>query len=153
MNKIKQDILKSIIPRAVLLPLNQKTKMSISNDKFIPINNFPFKVGRESRISDDERGFFVKLRLRNVEYTPNNDIYLIDNNEFLQISKEHFEISIEDDSYIIVDRGSMNGTTLNNVTIGGDRTIEKRNIDDGDIVKIGTVNSNYEFQFLILDID
>ena len=152
MEKLKKDIIKSIIPRAILLPLSEKSKISISNEKIIPIFNLPYKVGRESRISKNERGFFVKLRVFNQESTPNNDIYLIDNDEFLQISKEHFEISIEDNSYFVLDRGSMNGTTINDETIGGDRNISKRKINDGDIIKVGSKESNYEFKFLILDI-
>ena len=82
-----------------------------------------------------------------------NDIYLIDNDEFLQISKEHFEISLNNDNkYILRDRGSANGTTLNGNTIGGERQVSEDILNDGDIVQVGTDCSEYKFQFLTLEV-
>jgi len=152
MQELKKEILKSIVPRAVLFPMNEKAKTSIANEKLISISRFPYKIGRESRVSKNDRGFFVKLRLFDENSTPNNDIYLIDNDELLQISKEHLEITIKDNSFFVIDRGSMNGTTINNETIGGNRKITKKEIKDGDKIKIGSKESSYEFQFLLLEI-
>lgn len=153
MENIKKDILKSFIPRAVLLPLNSKAKKSLVNEKIISIKNLPYKVGRESRLGKNERGFFIKLRIFSDESKANNDIYLIDEDEFLQISKEHFEISLnEDNHYILRDRGSSNGTTLNGNTIGGERQVSEDILKDGDIIQIGSESSEYRFQFLTLEI-
>lgn len=153
MENLKKDILKSFIPRAVLLPLNEKSKQSLQNDKIISIKNLPFKIGRESRLGENERGFFVKLRILSDDSKANNDIYLIDNDKFLQISKEHFEISVNDSNeYILKDRGSSNGTTLNGNTIGGNRQTSENILEDGDIIQIGSDNSEYKFQFLTLKI-
>jgi len=153
MENKKKEILKSLIPRAVLLPVNEKTKKTISNKNIISIKNFPFKIGRESRVEENERGFFVKLRIFNGDSAqPSNDMYLIDNDEFLQISKQHLEISMDENSYIVRDRGSMNGTTINGETIGGDRQTAQKRINDGDIIQIGSDKSDYKFQFLTLDI-
>lgn len=152
MENLKKDVLKSFIPRAVLLPLSEKAKRALPTDKLIPIRKLPFNIGREGRLGGNERGLFIKLRLISDTSKPNNDIYLIDEDEFLQISKEHIEITILDDSYIIRDRGSMTGTTLNGVTIGGDRQIAQETLKDGDIIQIGSDKSEYKFQFLIFDV-
>ncbi len=153
MQNLKKDILKSFIPRAVLLPLNEKAKRSLPNEKIISIKNLPFKIGRESRLGKNERGFFIKFRVLTGESDSKNDIYLIDNEELLQISKEHFEISFNDDNqYVLRDRGSSNGTTLNGNTIGGERQISEDILKDGDIVQVGSESSEYKFQFLTLEI-
>ena len=80
----------------------------------------------------------------------NKNIYLINNTENLEISKEHFQIEKKDDSYFIKDRKSTLGTKINNEEIGKDNVIKSYIIKDKDIIKIGSNDSKYEFQFLIL---
>ncbi|WP_421716474.1 FHA domain-containing protein [Arcobacter arenosus] len=112
MQELKKEILKSIVPRAVLFPMNEKAKASIANEKLISITRFPYKIGRESRVSKNEKGFFV------------------------------------------IDRGSMNGTTINSETIGGNRKITKKEIKDGDKIKIGSKESIFclqNFKQLFID--
>ena len=149
MEEQKKEILKSFIPKAVLLPLTQKAKQSLpTEEKLIPIRLLPFKIGRESRLGKNERGIFIKLRMINENSQPNNDIYLVDDGNQLEISKEHCEISIEDDSYILTDRNSSNGTILNGDTLSSKTT----KLKDGDIIQMGSSKSEYKFQFITLDI-
>ncbi|PLY05765.1 MAG: hypothetical protein C0625_11855 [Arcobacter sp.] len=152
METIKKDILKSFVPRAVILPLNENSKQALANEKIIPIRNLPFKIGRESRMGESERGIFVKLRIMTNDSKPNNDLYLIDNNSSLEISKEHCEISFENNNYILKDRGSTNGTTINGVSFAGKNKIEEKILKDGDTIQIGSVKSEFKFQFLVFDI-
>ena len=150
----RNELIKSFLPNAVLMPITTAAEKSILNtqtqNKVIPMFEFPFKVGRESRMAENEKGLFVKLRIFNDISKPNNDIYLINNTENLEISKEHFQIEKKDDSYFIKDRKSTLGTKLNNEEIGKDTVNKSYIIKDKDIIKIGSNDSKYEFQFLIL---
>ena len=150
----KNELIKSFLPNAVLIPLTPAAEKSILNtqtqNKVIPMFEFPFKVGRESRMAENERGLFVKLRIFSDISKPNNDIYWINNTENLEISKEHFQIEKKDRDYFIKDRNSTLGTKLNNQEIGKKRDTQSHLLKDGDIIKIGSSNSKYEFKFLIL---
>ncbi len=154
MTKLKSDIIDSFVPNAVLLPLTNESKNSIvdtkAHNKIISMFHFPFKVGRESRMSENDRGLFVKLRILKSNSQPNNDIYLVNCTNNLEISKEHFQIEKIDNNYFIKDRNSSLGTKLNNEEIGKEKTNTLFPLKDGDIIKIGSSNSVYEFKFLIL---
>jgi hypothetical protein len=150
----RSELIKSFLPNAVLIPITPEAEKSIldiqKTNKLVPMFEFPFKVGRESRMSENDRGLFVKLRIFNNISQPNNDIYLINNTESLEISKEHFLIEKKDDSYYIQDRKSSLGTKLNDKEIGKDNANNSYILEDKDIIKIGSSDSKYEFQFLIL---
>jgi pSer/pThr/pTyr-binding forkhead associated (FHA) protein len=154
MQNLKIEIINSFVPKAVLIPLTEDAKLTITetsnSKKLIPINTFPFKIGRESRMGKSDRGLFVKLRIMSNHARPNNDIYLVDNKNTIEISKEHFEISNDKDEYLIKDRNSTLGTKLNNIEIGKEQSKYTHILKDGDIIKIGSNHSKYEFQFLIL---
>ncbi|TLP37116.1 FHA domain-containing protein [Arcobacter arenosus] len=63
-------------------------------------------------------------------------------------------MSIENNSFFVIDRGSMNGTTINNETIGGNRKTTKQEIKDGDKIKIGSKESIFclqNFKQLFID--
>jgi len=154
MKKTKEKILKSIIPEAVLYPITDDAKNTLIKSQhkkdIIEINTDSLRIGRESRLGESERGIFIKLRLMS-SGEPNNDIYLLDNNKFLQISKEHFLIEKNENGYILKDRGSTNGMVINNIHYGGDNQEFTKNLSDEDIIKIGTMDSEYIFQFLILE--
>ena len=154
MIKLKSDVIDSFVPKAVLIPLTYDAKDSVvdskTQNKLIPIFNFPFRVGRESRMSENDRGLFVKLRILKSNFQPNNDVYLVNCTSNLEISKEHFQIENIDNNYFIKDRNSTLGTKLNTEEIGKEKSNTLFPLNDGDIIKIGSSNSTYEFQFLIL---
>ncbi|MBU3014962.1 FHA domain-containing protein [Poseidonibacter lekithochrous] len=151
----KKNIIKTIMPKAVLLPLTKEATNALVKGQYqhdlIPMMDFPFKVGRESRLDTNDNGLFVKLRLIRTPSKPNNDIYLINEGRDLQISKEHFQIERTSSEYILKDRGSSNGTTINDITYGGEKEVFEKVLNDGDIIKIGTNQSLFKYQFLILE--
>ena len=154
MKSTKLNLLKSMIPKAVLLPLTKEASNAIvkgpcQND-IIPMMDFPFRIGRESRLGKNDTGIFLKLRLLNVSI-PNNDLYLINDKKDLQISKEHFQIEKKENCYFLTDRGSTNGTTINGLTLGGDKKTFTKELKDGDIIKIGNDSSIFKYHFLILE--
>ncbi|CAM3961531.1 FHA domain-containing protein [Arcobacter cloacae] len=150
MNELKKELISSFVPEVVLLPITKEAKVSLMDKKMIVINSFPYKIGRESRISESDRGVFVKLRIFSSSINPNNDIYLVNSTQSLEISKEHFQIEKKDNKYYIKDRNSTLGTKLNDKEIGKEKINEKFPLNDGDIIKIGSNNSEFQFQFLIL---
>ena len=64
----------------------------------------------------------------------NNQIQL----EFGGISRNHFKIVMEENSAVIEDLGSKNGTFVNNKKISGPTNLEK-----GDMIKIGSIALKY----------
>lgn len=156
MKDLKKDILSALTPKAILMPLTKEAaesmvKTSCQKD-VLPITTFPFKIGRESRLGENEKGLFLKFRLKKTDSKPNNDIYLIDNAKQLQISKEHFQIERTNNFFLLKDRGSTMGTTINGITYGGKQEEFEQVLNDGDIIRIGSKDSEYKFQFLALDI-
>lgn len=155
MQNTKENILKTIIPKAVLLPLTKEATNSIvksqcKND-LIPMFTFPYRFGRESRLGNNERGIFLKLRIISTKAEPNNDIYLLNESKNLQISKEHFQIERNKNFFILKDRGSTMGTTINGVTYGQNNGDTEQVLNDGDIIKIGNNSSEFKYQFVILE--
>jgi len=151
----KKNIIKAITPRAILLPLTKEATNAIvkgqcQND-LIPMMSFPFRIGRESRLGKNESGLFLKLRLIKNTSKPNNDIYLINDAKDLQISKEHLQIERTKNHYLLKDRGSSKGTTINGITYGGQEKVFEQVLNDGDIIKVGNEQSEYKYQFLILE--
>lgn len=153
MESIKRDIIKNLTPEAILVPLTKEATQSVGQCQkgIVPITTFPFKVGRESRIGENERGFFIKLRFKKSESIPSNDIYLIDDSSSKQIAKEHFQIEKTNNFYLLKDRGSKTGTTINDITYGGRESDIEQVLNDGDIIKIGSSDSEFKFQFLLLN--
>jgi pSer/pThr/pTyr-binding forkhead associated (FHA) protein len=101
-------------------------------------------------MAENDRGLFVKLRILSDNTKANNDIYLFNCTDNLEISKEHFQIEKKDGRYFIKDRNSTLGTKLNNEEIGKVENNKSYILKDEDIIKIGSSQSKYEFQFLIL---
>ena len=154
MTETKQSLIDSLIPTAVLMPMTKEATLSIVSantaKSLIPMDRFPFRIGRESRISEDDRGLMVKWRMRTPLSEPNNDVYLVNTTKHMQLSKEHFLIDKTEQGYVIQDRHSTLGTKVNSNEIGLSKKPDAHLLQDGDIVKIGDEQSKLEFQFLIL---
>lgn len=93
------------------------------NNREIPINRFPFTIGRR----------------------PGNDLALMDKGT---ISKEHAIITSEGGNFYIEDKGSANGTFINNCTDNAKR-ISKEQLNSGDVIYLCDV----PYVFIANDID
>lgn len=152
----KLAILNDHLPKAMLKALTPEAigatpPTHIDGDR-ITIMNFPFKVGRESRVAK------VKGRLEPVDRPkkdigskPNNDLYLVDRGHLLNISREHFQIESREDGYYLVDRGSACGTKLKDMSLGGEDLGGSVKLNDGDVIGVGAQNTPYLFQFVSFD--
>lgn len=112
------------------------------------ITTFPFRVGRESRIM--ERGEGNQARRRRPDSVPNNDLYLVEIGHLLNVSREHFLIEVENESYVLVDRGSACGTLVEGELVGDQRKGGRRVLHHNDVIIVGTSESKFVFKFLIV---
>jgi len=153
----KKELLHSMIPKAVLKAVTEESKHSITRREFghdiIPIYNYPFKIGREARVNYVDGEVILQERHKLSGKEPNNDIYLLDNGQFLQISREHCSVVSQNDTYTLVDRGSACGSIVNQFSIGGDDRNGSMPLKDGDIITLGSKESHYKFKFILLDIE
>jgi hypothetical protein len=149
----KLEILKKVIPLAVLKAMNPEARLAVSQmlivDGIVPLHRFPFRVGRELRVKIIDGRVERIERVKRENDLPNNDLYLVDDGEHFNVSREHLQIEKDGESFYIYDRGSEHGTLVEGRQIGGggETTTE---LKDGNIVTIGTKQSPYVFQFIDL---
>ena len=132
---------------AVLLPQTSEAQSAIQGDK-IELKKFPFRIGRESRHDKIVKKTWVRER-RKKENPPNNDLYLEDQGELLNVSREHLQIEVKDDgTYEVVDRGSTCGTIVADHVVGGRDKGGRYPLENGNIIVIGTSQSPFIFKFV-----
>lgn len=148
-------IKEKIYPKAVLKPVTDEAKQAVHRtclpEHMIGIWSFPFKLGRESRIMMHQGEEVIMERKKGDGHKPNNDFYILDFGKRLQISREHLSIEHDDGEYFLIDRNSSCGTMINVDAIGGHDAGGKHLLKQGDLIKMGTEESHYVFEFLILD--
>jgi pSer/pThr/pTyr-binding forkhead associated (FHA) protein len=152
--KDRESLLKKMTPLAVLKAITSEAKRATTQkclDKdIIGIWQFPFRIGRESRFKKVNGIFVVFEREKKATEKPNNDFYLVDHEEYMHISREHFQIEKKGDSYFIKDRKSTCGTMVNDKHLCWKNSSYKHELKDGDIITVGSENSPYKFQFIAL---
>ena len=149
----KQAILKILLPKAVLKAMTPEAERAapdgIIESGLIRIQQFPFKVGREARVAMiDGELLIIDRPPRVANGKPNNDLYLVDGGQPLNISREHFQIESTADGYLLVDRGSACGTTVDGVRVGGNDAGGSAPLRDGAAIGIGTGSTPYLFTFV-----
>lgn len=151
----KNEIAEAMRPIAVLKAMNSSTEQAVSCmqlvNGMVPVRSFPFRVGRESRVKIVDGRVERIERVKESLNTPNNDLYLVDKGHLLNVSREHFQIERLDGKYYLYDRDSTCGTFVGETGVGsgyGDNSIE---LNDGDLITLGTKNSPYIFQFVLLE--
>lgn len=132
---------------ATLVAVTKEAERALGGERQVPITRFPFKVGRESRTAGTAKAPITELRLGVASDL--NDIYLVEPawSDLLQISREHFAIEAEGNEFYLIDRGSVCGTIVAGKRIGGNRQGGRTPIRTGDLIIVGTENSDYVFRF------
>jgi pSer/pThr/pTyr-binding forkhead associated (FHA) protein len=147
----KETILMDVLPRAVLLALTPEAREAVPSAQrvgdAVVILAFPFRVGRESRIRRIDGRIERIERAKGKQGPPNNDLYLVDGGQLLNISREHFQIEKAADGYVLVDRGSACGTRVNDELVGSGDTGGRCILRDGDVIAAGTKGTPYQFRF------
>jgi len=113
----------------------------------IEIHHFPFRVGRESRGARRAVTSLVMER-RRPGSRPNNDLYLVESDEPLNVSREHFQIEHNGTHWILVDRQSTCGTIVEGKVVGGRHAGGAAPLRDRDVIIVGTSSSRFVFKFL-----
>jgi pSer/pThr/pTyr-binding forkhead associated (FHA) protein len=133
--------------RAFLAALTPESKAAIGAPA-IELTTFPFRIGRESRkIEWTDRG--IRSEKRASESKPNNEIYLIERTEPMNVSREHLQIEKDGDGYTLVDRKSTCGTIVEGDTVGGHNRGGQVSLRDGDVIIVGASISPYVFKFQV----
>jgi len=151
----KQDILQLLTPIAVLQTMTTEAQesvpLSVLDHGLVRISHFPFNVGRESR--GDQRGGQNNMRSERVKRSTgdrSNDLYLTDGGRPLNISREHFRIEKTSNGYLLIDRCSACGTSVNNQHIGGRDNGGTIALKGGDTIAIAFEGTPYIFKFITL---
>lgn len=151
----KIDILKKIVPVAVLKAMTEAAEQAVPQtllvDGYIPIRDFPFRVGRESRVKIVDGRVERVERVKYKQAVPTNDLYLIDDGHRLNISREHLQIEQDGGKYYVFDRGSACGTLVGDVSLNSKEQSATVELKDGDTIVIGTRQSPYVYTFIVLD--
>lgn len=152
----KQKIVEAALPLAVLEALTPEAINAIPDvyllgENMVAIFRFPFRVGRESRLTRMEGELHPIVRPTLNGVVPNNDLYLIDPYLKINIGREHFQIERHQDVFMVVDRGSTTGTRL----IRDDSGIEEAGssfvLQDGDVICLGDEGSPFLYRFHSFD--
>ena len=112
----------------------------------LPITQFPFRVGRDSRGARRAVARIVMDRRRAVR-RPNNELYLPEPESATNVSREHFQIEHNGTQYVLVDRQSTCGTLVEGQVVGGKQAGGAVPLRDGDVIIVGTSASRFVFKF------
>ncbi len=134
-------------PRVMLVALTPDAREALAGAE-IEITSLPFRVGRESRSMTRLRQE-ISLERRTSDDKPNNDLYLVEQAEFLNVSRAHFLIDRRAAGYVLVDRESTCGTIVEGETVGGEHKGGTVALHDGDVIIVGTSLSPYVFKFRV----
>lgn len=111
----------------------------------INIPHLPFRIGRESRKATWTGAGLVAERRTTAP--PNNDLYLLEDREPLNVSREHLLIGSEEGVFYILDRESTCGTIVEGEVLGTSGTRRQMALNDHDVIIVGTSLSRYIFKF------
>lgn len=137
---------------ARLVALTDEAAAALGGRQEVAVTQLPFRVGRDRRQADGAKPVAVDRRAED-EAGVTNDLYLkeINGGHSLHISGAHFEIELENEGFVLVDRGSSCGTIVAGRRIGGHRRGGQTPLHDGDEVVVGTSKSPYVFRFAVDD--
>ena len=108
-------------------------------------------MGRESRIGV-VAGSARLLERRKPNHAPIDDLFLFDEGNPLNISREHFQIEkLADDRYQLVNRSSACGTIVGNKVIGGMDEGGHLELQDDNVTIVGTSSSPFVFKFQLVE--
>jgi len=136
-------------PVVTLIPITEDARCALGMAE-ISVERLPFSLGRDSRAlsylaprmvlsTDRRRGLAPEL----------NDIYLVEPTQPYQISREHLRIAFVQETFVLTDRGSVRGTTVNWKTVGGDRNGGYTELHDRDVIAVGNEASPFVFEFRV----
>jgi pSer/pThr/pTyr-binding forkhead associated (FHA) protein len=131
--------------RAWLIGLTPESRAALGPGE-AELTQLPFRVGRESR-GLRRAVTRVIMERRKPGSTPNNDLYLLEEHEPFNVSREHFLIDHNGTDFVLVDRQSTCGTIVEGALVGGNHDGGAVTLRDGDVIVVGTSASRFVFKF------
>jgi pSer/pThr/pTyr-binding forkhead associated (FHA) protein len=128
-----------------LVPLTPEARAALRGNQ-LTVAIFPFRIGRDSRGTRWTGAASVTER-RRPGSTPNNDLYLPDHDEPLNVSREHLQIERAQSGFVLVDCKSTCGTLVEGELVGGQARGGSVVLRDGDVIIVGTSRSPFAFKF------
>lgn len=148
------ELFNALLPLAALVPLGDKALHALPDahlrQGLAAIYAWPFRIGRESRILVDEKtGQIARLeRYQPAGFTPNNDLYLIDDGKLLSISREHLSIERSSVGFVVTDCKSACGFLVEDTHVGGDHKGGSHALQHWQILTLGWKDSPYRYRFV-----
>ena len=125
-----------------LVGLTEEARRGLGGDELV-LPHLPFKVGRENRLNK----LVGALERRLGSHRQLNDIYLIEESEYVNVSREHVVIEEDNGRVRLRDLGSACGTIVEGRTLGGDRAGGTTELHDHDVIIVGTSQSPFIFKY------
>lgn len=136
---------------ALLIPLTTEARAALGGREHVEIDRLPFRIGREFRLAI-VGGKLTFMERRKGRKPPTNDLYLIDDGELLNVSREHLQIDqAADGGYRVHDRGSACGTHVDGASAGGMDQQGSLVLRNDSEITIGIRDSPYRFAVRHLD--
>ena len=132
--------------RAYLFALTPESRTGLGGAE-VELKVYPFRVGRESRKFETPANKAKFADKRNPANRPNNDLYLSEDTDLINVSREHFQIVREGAGFALEDRGSTLGTIVEGQVVGGENKGGRRALRDGDVIIVGASISPHVFKF------
>lgn len=148
----KRQVVETVMPRAALQAMTPEAIEAIPSvfllgENLIALYQFPYRIGRESRVQRVDGKVQRALRPKPSATVPNNDLYLIDPFLNINIAREHLQIEKHEEVFMLQDRGSVMGTSLIRETDGKIEKGDSFILQDQDIISIGTEGTPFLFKF------
>jgi pSer/pThr/pTyr-binding forkhead associated (FHA) protein len=125
-----------------LVGLTEEARRGLGGDELV-LPHLPFKIGRENRLNK----LVSAIERRIGSHKQLNDIYLIEETEYVNVSREHFLIEQEGGQVQLRDVGSACGTIVEGTVLGGNRVGGAVKLKDHDVIIVGTSSSPFVFKF------
>lgn len=135
------------LPVVKLIAMTPEAQQALGG-KSLTIESFPFRVGRESRLSPSRFPWPRERRMPpNITgIVPNNDLYIREASQVHNLSREHFLLTWDNDRLVLVDRGSVCGTIVDGQIIGGNRGRGECVVQSNAVIIAGPSTSPYVFK-------
>jgi hypothetical protein len=147
MSERARPLVAEVVPRrAKLIPRTDEAHRALGRAEVV-IVTLPLNVGRECRTALMKLSSSMDRRLGGTSQV--NDIYLVDPTPPYRVSREHFLIDFAQGQFVLTDRGSVGGTTVNGTTLGGDRRGGHTDLHDHDEIVVGDATSPFVFVFQV----
>jgi pSer/pThr/pTyr-binding forkhead associated (FHA) protein len=126
-----------------LVGLTEEARRGLGGDELV-LPHLPFKIGRENRLNKLVNALERRIGTGHKQL---NDIYLVEDTEYVNVSREHLVIEEVQGRVQLRDLASACGTIVEGEILGGERAGGVAELHDHDVIIVGTSGSPFVFKF------